>query len=57
MAFRNCEFGQLKLGDTFQYHDQIYRKESEDMALLLQWPTGEAVTERVLHRFFIRRKT
>ena len=45
-------FGELEFGQTFQYRGQIYEKESDELALLLQWDTGEFVTgERVLHGF------
>jgi hypothetical protein len=53
MASRKSEFGQLKPGDAFLYHDQLYRKESHLSALLVRWATGgEEITERVSHRFY-----
>ena len=53
MASKKCDFGQLKIGAEFQYSGQTYRKESEDIAVMLRWVTGEEVNgERVTHRFF-----
>ena len=53
MASKKCNFGQLKVGAEFQYHGQTYRKEAENLAVMLRWVTGEDVVgERVTHRFF-----
>ena len=53
MDSKNSNFGKLKIGEVFEYHGQTYQKESEDSALMLQWVTGEEVSEEmVMHRFF-----
>ena len=53
MASRKCDFGDLQIGAEFQYHGQTYRKEAENVAVMLRWVTGEdVVSERVTHRFF-----
>ena len=53
MDSQNCDFGKLDVGTVFTYHDQTYRKETDDLAVMLKWVTGEEVVEeRILHRFF-----
>ena len=50
---RECEFGQLQVGDVFLYHNQVYRKESELSAILMRWmPCAEELSEVISHRFF-----
>ncbi len=49
----DCDFGQLKIGAVFRYHNQSYRKEGELSATILRWADGEELKgERVSHRFY-----
>ena len=48
-----CEFGRLRVGETFNYRDQVYRKDTELSAILIRWmPNAEELSEVVSHRFF-----
>lgn len=51
MLRRSFRFGDLDSGEFFNYHGQMYKKESDAFAELLRWPSGEELDEYVSHYF------